>query len=95
MIKWHVQHDDEVWAGSVSLGAAKDEQQAHEIVAFQNAAVERLKTAPDAGDLLRAFDNLTSWLLDSTETVFEEEPDIDEARSAIWEKIEELERKVA
>jgi hypothetical protein len=41
-------------------------------------------------DLQTAFDCLTSWLLDNTEDVFEEEPAIDEARSAIAEKIEEL-----
>lgn len=41
-------------------------------------------------DLNTAFDCLTSWLLDNTEKVFEEESEIDEARSAIWDKIEEL-----
>ncbi len=93
MIKWHVQHDDEIWAGDVCLGAAKDEQQAREFVNFQNAAVDRLKPAGDVdnvGDLQIAFDALTSWLVDRTKEAFEEEPEIDAARDAIYRRIEGL-----
>lgn len=39
-------------------------------------------------DLIGAFDCLTSWLLDNTEEVFEEEPEIDEARGIIADIIE-------
>ncbi len=93
MIKWHVQHDDEVWAGDVCLGAANDSKQAHEIVNFQNAAVDRLKPATDVDgvdDLQIAVDALTSWLVDNTESAFEEQPEIDGAREAIYAKIEGL-----
>ncbi|OCP21957.1 MULTISPECIES: hypothetical protein [unclassified Ensifer] len=44
-------------------------------------------------DLQSAADCLTSWLLDHTETVFCEEPDIDEARQVILDKITEMETK--
>jgi hypothetical protein len=90
MIKWHVQHDDEIWAGDVCLGAAKDEQQAHEFVNFQNTAVDRMMPRPDASDLRIAFDCLTSWLIDNSIEVFEEQPEIDAARQTIYAKIEEL-----
>jgi hypothetical protein len=38
-------------------------------------------------DLQTAFDTLTSWLLNNTEQVFEEEPEIDAARTAIAERM--------
>jgi hypothetical protein len=41
-------------------------------------------------DLQQAFDSLTSWLLDNTEEAFEEEMEIDEARQAIIDKMEEV-----
>lgn len=49
--------------------------------------VEALKKLQRA--MQKAFDDLNSWLLDNTENVFEEIPEIDQVRTDLNEALEE------
>lgn len=50
----------------------------------------------EAKELLERVDTLLAeWLTDNTEEVFEEEPQIDDARGDIQEVILEIERRIA
>lgn len=86
-MRYHVQHDDEVWCNDLCLFVADSEAAAHEFVAQSNSAFEKIELHRPETELRRLADQLQAWLTDNTDEDFSEAPSIDGARLLILEHI--------
>lgn len=100
-MRYHVQHDDEVWCDDLCLFTSETEAAATAFVALANSAFEKIErhrphflptpienNSPNE-ELRRIEAQLQAWLTDNTDEDFAEVPEIDGARLLILEYIGE------